>query len=413
MVNNTLNSTKKVYSNFIIVSLLFLIYPLLAIPFIFTLIKTNARYAYLYLSIFMGYVGMLYPPVGDYYRYVQDFGIYSTLSFSELSLFFAIKTDFIMPIFFWVLGKVGCDPGITRFLYNFIGYYLIFSIFHSITNNSTYNDNGKRFFLFILLMLYVSFRLFLSRFGLSTILFVYGIHRIYSNGKYGWFFILLSACHHFSFAVLFLLVFVARNINFQGSKRLTLTLLIISLVFVSDVISPVLNALSGSSMIIDHIFYYVDGYYANEYYEDHSLKFRLMTLFSRLAYFVPLLYFYINFEKSRMAGLINCLMLLLVIVAPFKGITGRFEGVTQMILLIYMIRHFYHNIVVHRRLLRKIVLITGVFICFVNIWGSRRELSISNENKLLLPTYYIVTSTYTEDWLGTHVDDKGAPILDF
>lgn len=411
MNSDILHIKRQNNSNFLIISILFFIYPILALPFILKEVKNNAKYAYFYLSIFMGYVGMLYPPIGDYYRYVQDFNIYSTLSFSELCIFFAIKTDFLMPVVFWVLGKVGFSPDFTRFLYNFIGYYLLFSIFRSITWNDS--NNNRRFFLFLLLMLYVSFRLFLTRFGLSTVIFMYGVYNVFYDRKQGWMFLLLSAFHHFSFIVPIGMVVVARSLNFEGNKKLTLILLFISLVFVSDIISPILNMISSKSVIVEHIFYYVDGYYASEYYEDHSFKFRLMTLFNRMAYFIPLVYFYFNFQKSKFAGFINCLMLLLVVVAPFKGITGRFEGVTQMVLLFYVIEHFYSEKVAYSKIFRKILLFVGLFICFVNIWGSRRELSLSQESNLLLPTYCIIKSEFSDTWLDRNVNDDGSPVIDF
>ena len=56
--------------------LIFIIYPVLSFPFILKGILKRERWAYLLGAIFMGYMGMLYPPAGDMYRYAEDFNLY-------------------------------------------------------------------------------------------------------------------------------------------------------------------------------------------------------------------------------------------------------------------------------------------------------------------------------------------------
>ena len=59
--------------------LIFIIYPILSFPFILKGILKRERWAYLLGAILMGYIGMLYPPAGDMYRYAEDFNLYKEL----------------------------------------------------------------------------------------------------------------------------------------------------------------------------------------------------------------------------------------------------------------------------------------------------------------------------------------------
>lgn len=95
--------------------LVFLVYPIFAIPNILIGIKYNKQYAYCLFAIFMGYVGLLFSPSDDYYRYVEDFWLYRTFTFEDLSDYLLIKFDYVKPILYWVLGKLVFRCGFNPF----------------------------------------------------------------------------------------------------------------------------------------------------------------------------------------------------------------------------------------------------------------------------------------------------------
>ena len=69
--------------------LIFIIYPILSFPFILKGILKRERWAYLLGAILMGYIGMLYPPAGDMYRYAEDFNLYKELDWEYFWIFMA------------------------------------------------------------------------------------------------------------------------------------------------------------------------------------------------------------------------------------------------------------------------------------------------------------------------------------
>lgn len=71
--------------------LIFIIYPILSFPFILKGILKRERWAYLLGAILMGYIGMLYPPAGDMYRYAEDFNLYKRTRLGIFLDFYGIE----------------------------------------------------------------------------------------------------------------------------------------------------------------------------------------------------------------------------------------------------------------------------------------------------------------------------------
>ena len=199
MVESTAINRYRPEINKIITIVLFVIYPLLALPFIFIEIYNRRRYALSLLAIYLGYFAMLYAPTGDLYRYFQDFT---------------------------------CDA--TRFLYVYISSELLFSIYYDITEKSK-NSQIVNLLLLLLLLLFVKYERFTVRFGMSTMFFTFGWYKIlFCNKKWYWLLILLSILNHFSF-ILPVMAFVgARIINFQPKRWVFICLFIGSFILSGD-----------------------------------------------------------------------------------------------------------------------------------------------------------------------------------
>ena len=82
--------------------LIFIIYPILSFLFILKGILKRERWAYLLGAIFMGYMGILYPPAGDMYRYAEDFNLYKELDWDQFWIFMALKFDYFLPLLSWI-----------------------------------------------------------------------------------------------------------------------------------------------------------------------------------------------------------------------------------------------------------------------------------------------------------------------
>ena len=153
--------------------LIFIIYPILSFPFILKGILKRERWAYLLGAILMGYIGMLYPPAGDMYRYAEDFNLYKELDWEYFWIFMALKFDYFLPLLSWILGKLGAYPESTRFLFVACSYYLLLDLYHDITLSNKDMTRRTRVYSLILLVP-LTFSIYLFRMGFAQVVLVYG-----------------------------------------------------------------------------------------------------------------------------------------------------------------------------------------------------------------------------------------------
>lgn len=400
-------------SNKIILLLVFAIYPLFSIPFIIIEIYNNKRYAYSCLSVLFGYAALLYPPIGDLYRYTQDYFFYYNLDYSHFTHLLEFKIDLIHPYFLWLLGKLNVNCDISRFIYLWISSELIFSMFYEIFHDT--NNRKFRFIAFCILILLLSFTSFLFRYGFSVILFVYGTYLVmYKDNRIkGYLFITIAALNHFSLFI-FLFSFLLQDIfNYKGNKKVALLCVIGTFIFSTDIISQVINYLPFDAKLIDHLLIYTDGYYAGDFYEDHSFKYKLGVMLQKTNFIVLILVYCFNYKYNKLSGWITILLMVLFVFSPFAKIKARFELILVLTSLVYVIELFANNQVKYNYKTRKILIYAGVFFTCISLWTIRRELSLSMEEKLFMPTYNIITSSYTEDWINKNVLPDGAPIINY
>jgi len=412
MLNIKLDSIIK-NTNKIIILLIFAIYPIFAIPFIIIEIYNNKRYAYSCLSILFGYAALLYPPIGDLYRYTQDYFLYYNLDYSHFTHLLEFKIDFIHPYLLWLLGKLNINCDISRFIYIWLSSELIFSMFYDIFKKC--HSRKLRFISFGILLLLLSFVSYLYRYGFSVVLFVYGTYLIiYKNYRIkGYLFITIAAFNHFSLLI-FLFSFLLQDIfNYKGNKRVALICLIGSFVFSTDIVSQVINYLPFDAKLIDHLLLYTDGYYASDFYEDHSLNYKIGIMLQKTNFIVLIWVYCFNYKYNKLSGWITILLIILFVFSPFAEIKTRFELMLVLTSLVYVVELIKNNQIKNILLTQKILVLAGIFYTCISIWTIRRQLSLSMEEKLFLPTYHIITSTYTEDWINNNVLPDGAPVINY
>ena len=397
--------------NQIILLLIFAIYPIIALPFILIEIYNNKRYAYSCLSIFLGYIALLYPPTGDLYRYAQDYFLFYSLDYSDFIHLLEFKIDFIHPCFLWLLGKLNVNCDVSRFIYVWFSSELIFSMFYEIFHNS--QNRIMRFVSFSILILLLSFTSFLFRYGFSVILFVYGTFLvIFKNNRIkGYLFIIIAALYHFSLLIFLFSFLIQDKFNYKGNKKVALICVIGTFVFSTDIITQVINYLPFDAKLIDHLLIYTDGYYAGDFYEDHSLKYRIGVMLQKTNFILLILVYCFNYKYNKLSGWITILLMILFVFSPFAKIKARFELILVLTSLIYVIKLFADNQVKYIYKTRKILVYAGIFYTCISLWTIRRQLSLSMEEKLFLPTYAIVTSTYTEDWINRNIHPDGDLVL--
>lgn len=397
--------------NKIITIVLFVLYPLLALPFILCAIYGRRRYALSLLAIYLGYFAMLYAPTGDLYRYFLDFTLYQNLSFTEFKLSISNKMDFIQPFLFWSMAKVGLTCDAVRFLYVYISSELLFSIYYDITEKSK-NSQIVNFLLFLLLLLFVKYERFTVRFGMSTMFFTFGWYKILFCGqKRYWILILIAILNHFSFILPVIALIGARLINFQPKRWLFISLFLGSFILSGDYVSSIISILPFDENIINHLLAYTDGYWAGEFLDDHSAKFNLGRNLLKLPYFIFTVLLIKDYEVNKITGTIVATMILLFVFSTFVTIQSRLQQVYVFQVMVYLLSKGDCYLRCKKHVIYAFSL--GLVYLFLCTWTSRRELFLSREIKLLYPTYSIWTSPFTEEWVNYNVFTDGAPDVKF
>ena len=397
--------------NKIITIVLFIIYPLLALPFIFYEIYKRRRYALSLLAIYIGYFAMLYAPTGDLYRYFQDFIFYQNLSYSEFKLSLSNKMDFIQPFLFWGMAKLGLTCDVVRFLYVYIASELLFSIYYDIINKRN-NSQIVNLLLLILLLLFVKYERFTVRFGMSTILFTFGWYKIlFCSKREYWILIFISVLNHFSFILPFLTLLGARLVNFQPRRWLFICLFLGTFILSGDYLSSIISLLPLDEKILNHLLAYTDGYWAGGFLDDHSAKFNLGRNLLKLPYFVFTFLLIKDYEANKITGTIVASMMLLFLFSAFVTIQSRLQQVYVFQAMIYLLSKGNYYLKCRKHIIYALSL--GFIYLFLCTWSIRRELSLSQEIKLLYPTYCIWTSPFTEEWVDYNVFTDGAPDVKF
>ena len=86
----------------------------------------------------------------------------------------ALKFDYFLPLLSWGLGKLGAYPELTRFLFVACSYYLLLDLYHDITLSNKNMTRRIRVYSLVLLVP-LTFSIYLFRMGFAQTVLVYGI----------------------------------------------------------------------------------------------------------------------------------------------------------------------------------------------------------------------------------------------
>lgn len=392
--------------NKMIVIFLFILYPVVALPFICSEIIRGRRYAFTLLALFIAWLGFLYPPTGDLYRYHLDFEYYKVLDYPHLLETLKGGMDILQPISFWALSKIGFNANATRFLYVYIATELIFSICYDFIKKYSFSKK-QIVILLLLVILYIRFERLTVRFGLSTSLFIFGWYSCLYKNKNRFMPVILSILNHFAFIVPLIAFLGSLVCKYRFRRWLILALILVSFTLSGDYLSALINMLPFDDSVINHLLVYTDGYWAGAFYEDHSAKFKLGNMLMRLPFFVLSFVFYKWYSQDKLSISILFMLIVVVVSSPFESLRMRMEQVYVWQLIVFCMVHskqwIFNKRFVHR------ALAIGMIYLFLSTWTIRRQLSISHESKILYPSWVIYHSGYDNNWVNVNVYEDGAP----
>lgn len=408
---NTSSLSSRKYNvniiNKIIILLLFILYPFIALPFIFNEILRGRRYAYSLFAIFIGLLGFLYPPIGDLYRYHIDFEMYRSLDYQGLLDILTTKMDILQPMMFWSLSRLGFPPDIIRFIYVYISAALIFRIFYELLNTGAFSKRQIALII-ILAVLFIRFERMTVRFGLSSSLFIYGWYScLYKGGKYGIWAMILSVLNHFSFIVPVIAFISSLICKIRFHKLLILVLVFLTFCLSGDYLSALIQILPFDDNVVNHLLLYTDGYWAGDFLNDQSAKFKLGNTLLRIPFFVLSIIFYKWFRHDKFSTSILFTLMVVVISSPFESLRIRMEQIYVLQLIVFCViyaKKWLTNILFIRN-----AICIGCIYLFICTWTIRRQLYISHEAMIFLPSVVIYNSGYDNNWVSLNVYSDGAP----
>ncbi len=390
------------------VSFFFLFFPLYTTPWIIQGMIRLQKWAYILWAVFMGLLGILYPPTGDFYRYQMDYYTSLKLDFNTFIYFAGLKFDYILSFLSYYLGVFNLNFDLSRFIYNFIAYCLLGKLFMDLIqdNPNLYGSTKMRFRILILLFSF-SIPTYLYRYGLSTAMFLYGAYYVSVRGqRTKWVFIILAVLNHFSFIV-FLAIFIFHRFTFfNWKKSVVIGILIFSLFFSAIDVSSIFYMLPIN--IIERYSIYIDGYYAADYLEDFSWKLKLSIIIGKLSCYI-ICFFYIIFyteEHKKLNSLVNGILLLVVISTPFATIHERILGVFTLAATIHIL-YYYKETTRYWNCIR-IMFYCQVLSIIMGAWTIRRQLAISDISHIAYQsTFQVFMHTYDAKWLDNFVFKDG------
>lgn len=398
----------KVSKEFLLTLIIFIVLPLYSVPFILLGMWKRKKWAFSLWALFMGLVGILVPPTGDFYRYTLDYELYKGLEWGDFLFIAALKNELMLPTISYFIGRLDLNFDISRFIYNFLGYYYLGKIYYDITQNNSFLQEKKTSFYALGFFMSFSISIFCFRYFLSAIFFVYGSYQIvYKEKNKGWLFIGLAIFNHLTYVIQAAILFLQRFNLFRFNRKLVVLLVLISFCIDSSIIIKIFNLLPID--FVSSYISYLDGYWANDFLEDHSLKYKIQMFIGNIINYFCIIVYILQYKKenNKYNSINNGMLLLTVVSTPFATINGRFIAVMMYFIKIHIL-YTYNN---SRKFLNYLIIMFWLSMLsnLMGLWAMRRQIYISDFNIMLYSTSLnIFNHTYDNNWIDNNVSEDGS-----
>lgn len=387
--------------------LLFIICPILSLPFIFYYISKRKCEAMTLLSLFMALCSMLWPPTGDLYRHNMMYYEFQKMNINQFVDFISIQFDFVLYLISFLFAKLGLPFEYIRALLVFAVYQMAFWTFRDCSRRNPNLDKSYMLF-FLLFFLSVLFFVITQglRYGFSIYLFAFGIYLYLINkNNIGLFCVILSIFVHYSLTPYLVILLFSKFVTNVSSFKIVILSAICIFTFSSSIGESIVNILPIGDDLNRALLAYTSGYWSREYLDDHSLFYQLSRILASVMMY-PLLFFVIkNDAKDEICRYAKCLT---VLIAIYYAISNTlFTRISQFFIPIGL----YIWALLYNYKWKKyslLLLSCGVLSFISQIYTFRREATISREYMLFCPVVVSLSSGYTYSWIIDNVYEDGA-----
>lgn len=393
---------RKEQWDFFILLVLFFLFPFASLTIIFRKIYEGKNYALCYLAVFMGVFSMFYFPYGDQYRYFYLFKDYKLLHFNDVFDFTSpliLKSFNLVNLLLFCFAKAGLTFELVRFFVVFVSYFLFFDVYKKAVK---YDMSRKRkIFLFLLVYLSVPFFFlcFGFRFGLASVLYVYGLYVYALKNSKGVFFILLSSfCHIYFLIYVFsflMLCFFKKEVNLRFSLFVSLILM----VCIQYIFSMIIETEGIFSNMVNS---YVFGAWGEEY-EWNLFTLKKLLLIGGVSTICLYICFFVDLRKGIYENIIYVNLIFVICFLSYYTLIERIICFSVPLLVVYFVSRI--NYIRNGLCFVLIALIIGFLSPF---WVYREMYKKTSMVKVLyMPLPLLLMNEYSVEEVNKYVDLDG------
>ena len=387
--------------------ILFAAFPLYSVPFILYGMWKQEKWAFVLWACFMGLVGILVPPTGDFYRYTLDYEMYKGLDWEDFLLLAGLKNELMLPLISYGVSELGLHFDLSRFLYNFLGYFLLGLLYIDIVRNNPNLQNKKVALYALGFFVSLSLTTFCFRYFLSVIFFVFGAYKIvYYERKSGWWFVALAIFNHFSFLVQAIVLLFQQLNFFRFGRRMVIFFILISFLIDASFLTDLFSMLPFD--FVSNYMAYLDGKWAGGFLEEHSLRYKISMYVGNSIQYVCMIVYIILYYRSipKYNSLVNSMLFLTFLSTPFVTINGRFIIVMTYFVKVHLLKIFdgSRQMMKYLKLMFWLVMMTNL----MGLWTFRWQFFISDFPMMFYSSsFQILDHTYDANWIEENVLDDG------
>lgn len=386
------------------VILLFIISPLLSLPLIFIEIYNKKRYAQSLLALFMALSAWLFPPILDLYRHYLTF-----LNINDnpyyLNSIIEDKFDVVLYGTNKIVGYFGFPFELVRFLFVWVAYEIVFWLFRDFINR---NKNLTKHYFIIFLIFFFTLHYFNLTTGLRSVLsanfFILGIYLYYYHKKMGLIYMFLGCLTHYSLYIYLIPVIFIIKSNLKFNNKTIIIFVSLSLLLLNPIVLEKLVNLPFLPKEVSRTLYiYLFGRFSGTQTDAHNFNFFILYITNQLLTWILAIitFFQPNKNFGKMARVF-------IVILVFMGQVSFILYERFALIFVYIaLFAFFSNFKQKKYNYFYIILAAAILARSGQIYSLRNEVIISYENRLIMPVPAIFATTYSSEWVFSHLDTGG------
>lgn len=382
----------------LIITLGFLLCPLLFLPILIIEMVNKRRYAYYLFTMFMVLVAYLCPPKGDLYRYWLYYQTYEGLT-TYLDIFDTYIFDILLYSILYYLTKIGLSFSWIQFSGIVIHYLSLLLLLKGIMGNNRYSNIyylllTSIFFIFGFWSVFEVWRFYIaaSMFSLGC---YYVINKQYTKGI----FVFTIAClSHFSFVIFVTLFFLILIVEKYVSRKMLVFAFLLAVPLLTYIINIFFNIESDKAVYITE---------QSDYLQETS---PLLNFFYKVMLKLPLLYLggyvILCYKYDTIYTKVTLSFLFLTIISiPFGDIHGRLAIISTFLCFMTFVAMVKGMNISHRLLATQLLTVFCVITFISSSLINYRAIILGRYSLLFLPYPIALFNNYDENWIDKHFDD--------